>query len=104
MQRAQGFAQKGGQVVWTAGHASATLVQESAPYATITVYLTGATTLAALYSDNQTPPTPMGNPFTADENGHWFFYAPDGRYDVMIAADNWAWTIGDIMLNGSLIP
>lgn len=98
MQRAQGFAQQGSQVVWTAGRASATLVQESAPYATIRVYLTGTTTLATIYSDNQIPPTPMANPFTADENGYWFFYAPHGRYDVMIEADPWTWTIGDILL------
>jgi hypothetical protein len=98
MQRAQGFAEQGARVVWTAGIHSVTLVQESAPFATITVYLNGTTTLATLFSDNQTPPTPMANPFTANENGYWFFYAPDGCYDVMIRAEEWVWTIGDLCL------
>lgn len=98
MERAQGFAQQGARIVWTAGHASATLVQETAPFATITVFLVGTTTLATLYSDNQIPPTPMGNPFTANADGYWFFYAIDGHYDVMITAEQWQWTIGDLLL------
>ena len=73
MERAQGFAQQGARVVWTAGVSSTTLVQETAPYATITVYITGTTTLATIYSDNQVPPTHMGNPFTANADGYWFF-------------------------------
>lgn len=98
MQRAQGFAQQGSQNVWTAGHASATLVQETAPFAMILVYVTGTTTLATIFGDNNTPPTPLANPFTANDNGYWYFYAADGRYDVMIEAENWTWTIGDLLL------
>lgn len=98
MERAQGFAQQGSQVVWTSGQSSVTLVQESAPFATITVYLTGTTILAEIYSDNQTPPTPLANPFTADANGFWFFYAENGRYDIQITGPNWTWTIGDVAL------
>lgn len=100
MNRAQGFAEQGAQVVWTAGIASTTVVQASAPYATIRVYLTGTTTLATIFSDNQVPPTPMANPFQANQFGYWFFYAPDGRYDVMIVAEaeGWTWTIGDVYL------
>ena len=98
MERAQGFAMQGDRVVFTNGSASTTLVQESAPYARITAYLTGTTTLATLYSDNQTPPTPMANPFTANADGYWFFYAIDGRYDVLIESPDWSWTIGDVLL------
>lgn len=98
MQRAQGFAEQGARVVWTAGQSSQTLVQESAPFALIQVYVSGTTTLATLYADNNTPPTPLANPFTANENGYWWFYAPDGRYDVMIEAPDWTWTKGDITL------
>lgn len=100
MQRAQGFAQQGGETVFTAGIASTTLAQASFPLATITVYYTGTAEPAFLYSDNQQFPTPMSNPFTADENGHWFFYAPNGRYDVMIASPELdaPWTISDILL------
>jgi hypothetical protein len=101
MERAQGFAQQGGEQVYTAGIASVTLVQESYPFATITVFLSGTTVLAALYSDNQTMPTPLANPFTADENGYWYFYAANGRYDVMIDSPELEtpWTIGDVLLN-----
>ena len=80
---------------------SSTLVQESAPFALITVYLTGTTQLASLYANNFVPPTPLSNPFTANDNGYWFFYAPDGRYDVMIEAPDWTWTMGDIKLSDS---
>lgn len=98
MERAQGFAMQGARVVWTLGYSSTTLVQESAPYATITVYITGTTSLATIYSDNQLPPTPLANPFTANADGYWFFYATDGRYDVRITAPHWDWTIGDVLL------
>lgn len=100
MQRAQGFAQQGGETVFTAGIASRTLVQSSFPLATITVYYSGTVEQALIYSDNQDFPTPLSNPFTADINGHWFFYAPNGRYDVMIASPELdvPWTIGDILL------
>lgn len=98
MQRAQGFAEQGARVVWTAGQSSQTLVQESAPFAMIQVYVSGTTTLATLYADNNTPPTPLANPFTANEHGYWWFYAADGRYDVMIEAPDWTWTKGDITL------
>ena len=100
MQRAQGFAQQGAVMVLTNGVYSQTLVQGSFPFATITVYLTGTTQLATIFSDNNVPPTPMGNPFTADEFGYWWFYAPDGRYDITLHADDaFAWTIGDVLLS-----
>src|SRR5215475_1019480 len=100
MQRAMGFAEQGSTIVWTNSFPSSNLVQGSWPFSTITVYLTGTTTLAQLYSDNNTPPTPMANPFTADVNGWWWFYAPDGRYDVTIfnEAGLLAWTMADISL------
>lgn len=101
MERAQGFAQQGGEYVWTAGIPSTTLVQESFPFATITVFVSGTTQLAQIYSDNQQFPTPMSNPFTANSSGYWYFYAADGRYDVMIESPELEipWTIGDILLN-----
>lgn len=49
--------------------------------------------LAAIYSDNIA--TPMGNPFTSDNTGHWFFYAVNGRYDV---ARSGIATLGDVLL------
>ena len=97
MQRAQGFAQQGGEVVFTAGVASVTLVQESWPYALITVFLTGTTILAALYADNLG--TPLPNPFTANSSGYWYFYAANGRYDVRLSSPHGSWTMGDVLLN-----
>ena len=96
MQRAQGFAQQGNRVVWTSGLTSTNLVQESWPFATVTVYLTGTTTLAVIYADNLLPPTPQANPFTANEDGYWWFYAPNGRYDVMLEWEGLSWTISDL--------
>lgn len=101
MQRAQGFAQQGAEVVWTAGVPSSTLVQGSYPFAVITVFVSGTTELAQIYSDNQQFPTPMANPFMANASGYWWFYAANGRYDVMIESPELdvPWTIGDILLN-----
>lgn len=100
MQRAQGFAQQGGGLVFTAGITSSNLVQTSYPYATITVYFSGTTQIAPIFANNAIFPTPLSNPFTADVNGHWFFYAINGRYDVKISSPGLVpWTIGDILLN-----
>ncbi len=52
--------------------------------ATITVYDAGTLDLAAIFSDNNAVPTPRSNPFLADTNGFFFFYAVAGRYDVRI--------------------
>lgn len=101
MQRAYGFSEQGATTVWTNAYASENPMQGSWPYATVTVYITGTTTLATLYSDDNVPPTPMANPFTADENGWWWFYAPNGRYDVALFDERQgglAWTIGDVFL------
>jgi hypothetical protein len=56
-----------------------------APSATITVYLVGTLDLATLYSDDLGTPTPLGNPFTCDVNGYFFFYTAAGRYDVQFS-------------------
>jgi hypothetical protein len=99
MMRAAGFAQAGSREVWTSGHASSTLHQESFPYALITVYKAGTTALQTIYLDNYAQPTPLANPFTADVMGFWFFYAPNGRYDIsLVFEDQLDWTIGDVLL------
>src|SRR5215510_14216745 len=101
MQRAQGFAQQGDQLVLTAGLGSVTRVQGSYPGATIRVYYTGTTNLATIYADNKTPPTPLANPFTADGDGYWWFYAANGRYDVALSGGGMTepWTMGDLFLD-----
>lgn len=80
MQKIQGWVEQGNTKVTTGGLLSTTLIQKSFPLATINVYLTGTVTLATIYSDNNL--TPLANPFTANANGTWAFYAPNGGYDV----------------------
>ena len=80
--RAFGFCEVGDKTVVVSGLNGAPKVQASYPGCTVTVYLTGTLTLATLYSDNSS--TPLANPFTASSStGYWFFYADDGRYDIV---------------------
>jgi hypothetical protein len=85
LQRVQKFCEDGNQVVVTQGLNSTTKVQKSYPQCTVTVYLTGTTTLAAIFSDNLSVPTPLANPFTANVDGSFGFYAATGGpcYDVV---------------------
>lgn len=53
-----------------------------APYAEITVYLAGTLTLAELFETNDH--APLVNPFQSDDQGNFFFYAEDGRYDIHV--------------------
>lgn len=74
-----GIAQKGGKVVRTSTTVSYKLM-ESYPSCTITVYLTGTLTIASIFSDNFG--SVKANPFTANSDASFFFYADDGRYDI----------------------
>ena len=98
MQKLQGFAQAGDQQVTTAGQVSTTVVQGSFPLCTVTVYLQGTMTLASIFSNNTG--TARSNPFTADANGNWFFYAANGRYDVAFSGTGIAapFTLSDFLL------
>lgn len=48
---------------------------------TVSVFLTGTTTLATIYSDANCATTTT-NPLTSDTNGAFTFYATDGIYDL----------------------
>lgn len=82
MERLSGWAELGNQTVNVAGQNSSnsTPVQRSFPNCNVSVYPTGNNNLATIYSDNNG--TPLANPFTASNVGYWFFYAPNGEYDV----------------------
>lgn len=69
-----------------------------APSCTVTVYLAGTLTLASLFSDNGV--TPKANPTTADANGYWFFYAVNGRYDVVFSGGGIPspYTLADVLI------
>ena len=77
------------------------------PSATVNVYYAGTVVAATIYSDNLVPPTVRANPFTADPDGYFYFYAPDGRYDVNLSGGNaltglivTPYTWGDVALLG----
>lgn len=66
---------------------------------TVTVYNVGTLVLATIYDDDLSTPTPKSNPFTADAFGYYYFYAPNGRYDVKTTGGTPALvavTLGDI--------
>jgi len=76
---ARGWCESGNIPVITSGLTSTNVVQGSFPQCTITVLIHGGG-LATIYSDNSN--TPLANPFLAQTNGQWLWYAADGRYDV----------------------
>lgn len=64
------------------GMNSTNLLQGIIPLCTVSVYLTGTTTLATIYSDGNN--TVLSNPFTASPQGAYTFYAATGQgYDVV---------------------
>lgn len=71
-----GFCEVGGQKVLTSGSSSSTIVQASYPKCLVSVFLTGTTTLATIFSDNGI--TRLANPFTANANASWLAYAANG--------------------------
>lgn len=75
---------------------------EPAASCTVTVYYAGTVVSPTIYSDNLVPPTPRANPFTADADGYFYFYAPDGRYDVHFSGGSIVtpYTWGDVALLG----
>lgn len=85
---AWGWCEQGGQKVVTPGsQQSTTYVQRSyttgAQGCTVTVYFPGTTNLVSIFSNNSS--TPKANPFIANANGYWSFYAESGRYDVQLS-------------------
>lgn len=70
-----------------------------APLATVTVYdPTGTLTLATIYADSSG--TPKSNPFTSDASGFFFFYVPEGEYDVRFSGGGIVtpYTWGDVFV------
>ncbi len=92
----QGYAERGGSTLTTAGSSSTEKVQLSYPGSTVTVYQAGTLTLATLSSDSGG--TPKANPFTSDSAGYWFAYVDPGEYDVRFSGTGVGtpWTLGAI--------
>ena len=95
-QRLEGFCQQGNQTIQVLGYQSSTTtpVMASYPGCTVTVYISGTTTLATVYSDNLG--TVLANPFVASSYGLWYFYASNGTYDVQLSGGGLPspWTLG----------
>ncbi len=68
---------------------------------TVTVFDSGTSSLSSIFDDNTG--TSKANPFTADVNGFWFFYADDGRYDVRFSSGappiSTPFSWGDVLLD-----
>jgi hypothetical protein len=99
---ARGWCEDGAQPVVTNGLTSQTTVQQSVAQCTVTVYLHGSTTpVNPIFSDNVG--TVLSNPFYASSNAQWQFYAPNGRYDVVLSGGGLAATVtySDIILYDS---
>ena len=79
----------GGRSAVTQGSSSTNKLLGIIPSCTVTVYLTGTTTLATVYKD--AIGTPLANPFTANNlsavaPGQWLFFASIGQgYDVVMS-------------------
>lgn len=84
------------------GYARLNSSASPAPSCTVNVYYAGTVVAATIYSDNLVPPTVRANPFTADADGYFYFYAPDGRYDVNLSGGGITtpYTWGDVALLG----
>ena len=93
----RGFCEEGAQHVITSGLSSTTQVQQSHPSCLVTILVHGGG-LAVIYSDNNG--TPLANPFTANTNGQFTWYAANGRYDQVTTAAGFSQTTtySDILL------
>jgi hypothetical protein len=88
----QGHCTLGGTKALVSGLPSSNYQQGIVPGCTVSVYLTGTTTLATIFSNPSG--TVLGNPFTAVQAGspnpgYWIFYAANGQgYDVKLSGGN----------------
>jgi hypothetical protein len=81
MPRIEDWAVRGAQQVLTGTSLSTTKVLQSCNGAQITVYNSGTSTKPSLYTD-AAGATALANPFSADSNGLFRFYAPAAAYRV----------------------
>lgn len=81
--RLDGWVEQGNQTVVSSLVGTTVKAQRSYPAALVTVLNTITQTPATIYSDSAG--TLKANPFSADSNGYWFFWAEDGSYDVQFS-------------------
>lgn len=82
------------------GYARLLATGAPAPLASITVYDKGTLTPITIYDDNLQSPTVKANPFAADQNGFFYFYAANDRVDVRFSDGGIVtpYTWGDVQL------
>ena len=81
----QGLQSSGTQPIGTTTVSSGSGVEASYPNCSVTVYLTGTLTKASIFANNLSTPTSLGNPFTANGDSSWlFFAAPTACYDIVL--------------------
>lgn len=98
MQRFNGKAAVSGIVI-TEGLNSTNTADLTYALATITVNVHGGG-LATIFSDNVG--TPLANPFTANSDATFSFYAANGRYDIVVSGTGVPTnTVADVLLNDS---
>jgi len=82
----QNWCEVGNKSIVVQGLGSATKAQATLTDCAITVYLHGSTNTAVLYRDESN--TPLGNPFSANSDGSFAFYAStSSHYDVTMIGD-----------------
>lgn len=102
MQRIWGYCQRGAAPVvapsTVGGSPTLRNFQQSFPACTLTVLNLDSST-ATIYSANSTS-SPLANPFTANNQGYFEFYAPNGRVNVQLSGSGIGapFTWGDILL------
>lgn len=78
-----GWCEQGNVPAKVQGLNSSNMLQGSYPKCTVSVYLTGTVTKATIYSNGNS--TPLSNPFTANANGQYLFWAAQGSgYDIVL--------------------
>lgn len=78
------YCSQGASQATTSGLKSTNYQLGAIPSCAVTVYLTGTTTKATIYSNSSS--TPLTNPFTATTAGQWLFYASiTSCYDVTMS-------------------
>lgn len=81
-QAAFGWCELGGQRTALSGLNSSTYVQASYPSCTVTVRLESSGALATIYADSLG--TPLANPFIANQDASWLWFADNNTYTVTL--------------------
>lgn len=104
----QGLASTATQQIGTLNILAGAGIQASFPYCTITVYLTGTSIKPPIYSNNNLSPSPLTNPFNANQDGSWLFFSAQicPGYDITLSTGGgpslpYTRTLTDVCLGGS---